>query len=88
MNYQYLVRFGRSDDSVIKTVFMPTRKTALHLANALSYLFWYRHVFKSAECQCECTRKEHDGFWVEFRRQDKPALLPEQEQPEYLFQGD
>jgi hypothetical protein len=81
MSHPYIIRFGRSDDTAIKTLFEHHRKAALKIANALAYVFWLEHSFKASECHDECTRFERNGFWIEFKVQ-----LPGS--PEYLFQGD
>lgn len=64
MARQYLVRFGRSDNSAIKTIQVSGKRNAFHLANSLSFVFWFRHDFKQGQGE-SIQRVEQDGFWVE-----------------------
>lgn len=62
---QSIVRFGRTDNSVIKTCFLNSKKQGMQIANNVAYLLWYTHPFKSSDCN-ESVRIEQQGFWIEF----------------------
>lgn len=64
MMNRYLVRFGRTDGSVSKSVPEPYYKAALHLANSLAFLLWQDHPFKNSLCH-NGLKIERDGTWIE-----------------------
>lgn len=69
---RYKVSFGRSDGSAIKHMVLSKAK-ALHLANSLSYIFWYQHRFKAADVHGDLVRFEQEGFWVEIKEYEHAA---------------
>ena len=69
---QSIVRFGRTDNSVIKTCFMSSKRQGMQVANNLAYLLWFVHPFKSSDCN-QSVRIEQGEFWIEFN--------PEQGEP-------
>lgn len=60
---RYLVRFGRCDQSAIKTIFEWGKKSSFHIANSIAYVLWKEHVFKVGGETYQ--RTERDGFWIE-----------------------
>lgn len=66
---EFLVRLGRTDSSAVKTLFFKNKKTASQVANAISYVLWFRHDFKLSDFAKEPVRVEQDGFWVEVKEQ-------------------
>lgn len=64
-NPTYIVKMGRSDQEVTKVLFPQSRKSAINLANALSFVLWGVHAFKRSDCQTN-VRHEQEGFWIEF----------------------
>lgn len=69
MRKEYLVRFGREDHSAVKTLFFTSKKQAFMVANAVSYLLWFRHDFKLGDLSEGPIRVEQDGFWMEVKEQ-------------------
>ena len=66
---EFLVRFGRIDGTVTKTVFERSRTQALHIANSLSFLFWHEHRFKAGEFKGPTIRFSDEVFWLELKSQ-------------------
>lgn len=62
---EYLVRFGRTDQTVIKTNFLESKRSAMQISNNVAFLLWGVHPFKSSECN-QSVRVEREGFWIEF----------------------
>ena len=60
-----IVRFGRTDNSVIKTNFLNSKRQGMQIANNVAFLLWGVHPFKSSECT-QSVRIEQENFWVEF----------------------
>jgi len=61
----FVVTFGRMDGTATKHIFPDTREQALALLNALSYVFFLKHEFKSSQCQ-SFKRVENDEWFIEF----------------------
>lgn len=62
----YVIRMGRTDGTVKKTCFMFSKKQALQVGNAIAYLLWEQHPFRSGECN-QPVRIEREGFWLEVK---------------------
>lgn len=62
---QSTVRFGRTDNSVIKTNFLNSKKQGMQIANNVAFLLWGVHPFKASDCN-ESVRIEQQEFWIEF----------------------
>ena len=63
---QFIVRLGRTDNTATKTLFTRSKRLAVDIANALSYVLWLRHAFRSSEC-ADLVRVEQDGYWIEVK---------------------
>lgn len=72
---EYLVRFGRTNGQGTKTLFWPSKKTALFVGNSVANLLWSKHPFKAVDLQeGRPIRMEQEGFWIELKIQQRKEL--------------